>query len=67
YHNDATTMKTYHDALTVDGVRYPLSIAHDATNSGNMTNEFTNAFQLDLNGAPTAYSVYVDNMKVTMN
>ena len=67
YHNDAAAKKTYHDALTVDGVRYPLNIVHDATNTGNMTNEFTNAFQLDLNGQPVPYSVYVDNMKVTMN
>jgi hypothetical protein len=67
YHNDATSQKTYHDALTVDGVRYPLNIVHDATPSGNQTNEFTNAFQLDLNGTPVPYSVYVDNMKVTMN
>jgi Bacterial Ig domain len=64
YHNDAVTHTTYHDALTVDGVRYPLSIKHAAT-STSAGNEFTNAFQLDLNGVPTAYKVYVDNMKIT--
>ena len=64
YHNDAVTHTTYHDALTVDGVRHPLSLKHAATTT-TAGNEFTNAFQLDLNGVPTAYKVFVDNMKIT--
>lgn len=65
YHNDATAHTTYHDALTVDGVRHPVNITHPATPTTDASGEFTNAFQLDLNGVPTAYSVYVDKMKVT--
>ena len=65
YHNDATTHTTYHDALTVDGTRYPVNISHPATPTSNTGGDFTNAFQLDLNGIPTAYSVYVDKMEVT--
>lgn len=65
YHNDASTHTTYHDALTVDGVRHVVSIAHKAAYVGNLGNEFTNAFQLDLNGVPTAFNVYVDRMRVT--
>lgn len=64
YHNDPATHTTYHDALTIDGVRYPLSIKHAATPT-TAGNEFTNAFQLDLNSVPTPYKVYVDNMKIT--
>lgn len=63
YHNNPTTHTTYHDALTIDGVRHPLSITHAATPT-SAGNEFTNAFQLDLNGTPTPYQVFVDNMKV---
>jgi hypothetical protein len=65
YHNDAITHTTYHDALTVDGVRFPLNIAHPATPT-TAGNEFTNAFQLDLNYAPTAFHVFVDNMRITI-
>jgi hypothetical protein len=65
YHNDATTQTTYHDALSIDGVRYPLNITHPAT-STSAGNEFTNAFQLDLNSAPTAFQVFVDNMRITI-
>lgn len=64
FHNDPVTHSTYHDALTVDGVRHPLSIKHAATPT-TAGNEFTNGFQLDLNGTPTPYKVYVDNMKIT--
>jgi hypothetical protein len=64
YHNDPATHTTYHDALTVDGVRHPLSIKHAATPT-TAGNEFTNAFQLDLNGVPTPFKVFVDNMKIT--
>jgi hypothetical protein len=65
YHNDAGTHTTYHDALTIDGVRYPLSITHPATPT-TAGDEFTNAFQLDLNSGPTAFQVYVDNMRITL-
>lgn len=65
YHNNSSTHTTYHDALTIDGVRHPLSITHRATWSGS-SNEFTNAFQLDLNGSATDYHVFVDRMKVTL-
>ncbi|HEX5435310.1 MAG TPA: Ig-like domain-containing protein [Candidatus Angelobacter sp.] len=64
YHNDPVTHTTYHDALTIDGVRHPVSIKHAATRTTS-GNEFTNAFQLDLNGTPTPYKVYVDNLKIT--
>ena len=64
YHNDPATHTTYHDALTVDGVRHALSIKHAATPT-TAGNEFTNAFQLDLNGVPTPFKVFVDNMKIT--
>jgi len=64
YHNDPATHTTYHDAITVDGVRHVLSIKHAATTT-SAGNEFTNAFQLDLNGTPTAFKVFVDNMKIT--
>lgn len=30
YHNDSTTLMAYHDVLTLDGVRYPVKIAHSA-------------------------------------
>ena len=65
YHNDATAHMTHHDALSIDGVRHAVNLVHLATPTGNQTNEFTNAFQLDLNGAPIPYSVYVDKMKVS--
>jgi hypothetical protein len=65
YHNDAVTHTTYHDALTVDGVRFPLNITHPATPTP-AGNEFTNGFQLDLNYAPTPFKVFVDNMRITI-
>jgi len=65
YHNDGSTHTTFHDALTVDGVRYPVNISHPATPTSTAGGDFTNAFQLDLDAAPTAYSVYVDKMQVT--
>jgi hypothetical protein len=64
YHNDTTTHTVFHDALTVDGVRYTVNMTHDAFFSG-ANDQFTNAFQLDSNGHPDAYNVYVDRMKVT--
>ncbi len=56
--------KAIADTLTVDGTRHALSISHSAKawNSGHY---LTNAFQLDLNGTPTPYHVYVDKMSVT--
>lgn len=63
YHNDPATHTTYHDALTVDGVRHVLNIKHAATPT-TAGNEFTNAFQLDLNSVPTPFKAFVDNMKI---
>ncbi len=64
YHNDITTHTVFHDALTVDGVRYPVNITHNAFNSG-ANNQFTNAIQLDSNSTATPYSIYVDKMRIT--
>lgn len=63
YHASGT--HTVHDSLTVDGVTHNVNIWHSAKYTGNGL-EFTNAFQLDLNGSGTPYKVYVDNMKVTV-
>lgn len=64
FHNDATTHSAFHDALTVDGVRTPVTIRHDAfQQSGN--DQFSNALQLDSNNIPSPYSVFVDKMKIT--
>lgn len=65
YHNDVASHSVYHEALTVDGVRTPVNIRHDAFQSGDANDKFTNAFQLDSNNAPLAYSVFLDRMKVT--
>jgi hypothetical protein len=54
-----------HDALTIDGVRYTVGISHGAKYAGGTSHYLTNAFQLDLNGSPTAYKVYVDGMKLS--
>ena len=64
YHNDSSAKSVFHDALTVDGVRMPVNIRHDAVNTG-ASNEFSNAVQLDSNLHPDPYRVYVDNMKIT--
>ena len=64
YHNDASTKSVFHDALTVDGVRLPVNIRHDAVNEG-AGDEFSNAVQLDSNLNPDPYRVYVDKMKIT--
>lgn len=63
YHEDGNS--TIHDALTVDGVRTVVNITRMGTYTGQKWESFTNGFQLDLNGVPTAFSVYVDKMKVT--
>ncbi len=64
YHNDTTAHVVTHDALTVDGVRVPINIQHNAFFSGSH-NQFTNAVQLDSNSRPDAYSAYVNKMKIT--
>jgi hypothetical protein len=64
YHNDITTHTVFHDALTVDGTRFPVNITHNAFNAGGR-DQFTNAVQLDSNSTAAPYSVYVDKMKIT--
>lgn len=64
FHNDTMGHGVFHDALTVDGVRTPINIRHDAFFSGG-NDQFTNAFQLDSNLHPDAYNVYVDQMQIT--
>ena len=41
-------------APDADGVRHVIARAHPAKYVGNLSNQFTNAFQLDLNGSGTA-------------
>ena len=65
YHNDTAAHTVLHDALTVDGVRMPVNITHSASFSGAVNNQFTNAVQLDSNSTAAAYSVYIDQMKIT--
>lgn len=65
YHNDTTAHTVIHDAITVDGVRTPVNITHNAFFSGAANNQFTNGFQLDSNSAATPYSVYVDQMSIS--
>ena len=65
YHNDTVAHTVLHDALTVDGVRMPVNITHNAFFSGAVNNQFTNAVQLDSNSTAAPYSVYVDQMKIT--
>jgi hypothetical protein len=64
YHNDTTAHTVIHDALTVDGERFPVNITHNAFFSGGR-NQFTNAVQLDSNSTPTPYNIYVDQMTIT--
>src|SRR5262249_23225634 len=64
YHNDVTTHTVYHDALTVDGTRFPVNITHKAF-FANGRDKFTNAVQLDSNNMAVPYSVYVDKMRIT--
>jgi hypothetical protein len=66
YHTNAAQNIYAHDALSVDGVRYVVNRIHSAANSGNMSDEFTNAFQLDTNRVPQPYKVFVDKMRVTV-
>lgn len=64
YHNDTANHLVIHDALTVDGVRFPVNITHNAAFTG-AGNQFTNAVQLDSNSSSTPYTIYVDKMKIT--
>ena len=64
YHNDITAHIVYHDALTVDGVRYPVNVTHNAFFGGG-NDQLTNAVQLDSNSMATPYSVYLDKMMIT--
>ena len=64
FHSDASTNSVWHDALTIDGVRTPVNIRHDAFLASG-TDQFTNALQLDSNRLPAAYSIFVDKMKIT--
>jgi hypothetical protein len=65
YHNDTVAHTVIHDALTVDGVRLPVNITHNAFFSGAINNQFTNAVQLDSNSTAATYSVFIDQMKIT--
>lgn len=65
YHNDTVNHLVLHDALTIDGVRIPVGITHNAFFSGAVNNQFTNAVQLDSNSTAAPYSVYVDKMRIT--
>ncbi|MGZ4873239.1 MAG: hypothetical protein ACXV99_15225 [Candidatus Angelobacter sp.] len=65
YHNDTVAHTVLHDALTVDGVRIPVNITHNAFFSGSTNNQFTNAVQLDSNSTAAAYSVFIDQMRIT--
>lgn len=66
FHNDSSAHLVFHDTLTIDGVRTPVNIQHNAFFSGG-NDQFTNAVQLDSNSVPTAYSLYVDKMSLTYN
>jgi hypothetical protein len=65
YHNDTVAHTVLHDALTLDGVRMPVNITHNAFFSGAVNNQFTNAVQLDSNSTAASYSVFIDQMKIT--
>jgi hypothetical protein len=65
YHNDPVTHTVFHDAITVDGVRTPVNITHNAFFAGDPNNQFSNAVQLDSNNVPAPYSVYIDKMRIT--
>lgn len=64
YHNDTANHLVIHDALTIDGVRFPVNVTHNAAFTG-AGNQFTNAVQLDSDSTATPYSMYVDKMKIT--
>jgi hypothetical protein len=58
--DDTTVTNT---SITIDGVEHTVNSHFTAKNTG-FGDRFTNAFQLDSNGAMDPYSVYVDSMKV---
>lgn len=64
YHNDAGSHSVFHDALTIDGMRTPVNLRHDAffANDGD---KFSNGIQLDSNNVPNSYNIFVDKMKIT--
>jgi len=64
YHNDTINHTVFHDALTVDGIRYTINMTHNAFFTGS-SDQFTNAFQLDSNSRTDPYSLYVDKMKIS--
>lgn len=75
YHVDSAGT-VWHDALTVGGTRLDpywfdsgtgayKSISHVPPFWSGRSNQFSNAFQLDVNGSGTAYHVFVDKMKLT--
>lgn len=65
YHIVNATNQIYHDSLTIDGARFvpTQNFIHNAKNTG-AGNQLTNAFQLDMDSANDAYTVYVDGMSV---
>jgi hypothetical protein len=65
YHNDTTAHSVLHDALTVDGIRMPVNIMHNAFFSGAANSQFNNAVQLDSNSTAAPYSIFVDRMRIT--
>ena len=65
YHNNAASHSVFHDALTVDGVRTPVNIRHDAILASSGNDKFSNSVQLDSNNLPSPYSIFIDKMKIT--
>lgn len=67
FHNDTKQHIVVHDSLTVDGVNHVVNKVHPAFYGGSSAiDKFTNAFQLDTNGMPTGYKVYVDKMNIAV-
>ena len=64
YHTEAASHTIFFDSLQIDGKKYWLNLWHAAFWSGNLTNKFTHAFQLDGNANATPYSVNVDKMEM---
>lgn len=57
----------YFEDIIVDGTKYvptnPSGASHQAVDAGaGFDDKFNNAFQLDLNGTPTPFEVFIDNM-----
>ena len=65
-HRDTSAARAVIDSLIVDGIVFPLAIAHDSVFAYSSTsNDLNNAFQLDTNSVGAPYSVYVDRMQLT--